>query len=263
MAVDLVEEFDVSIQHVAIKFNVSLRPSSITNDKFLVATDEATPVDINDPFETIDLGDPEQWNPVARLLRLTWKDDILDPVTAYTFTITGLLNVLGQEIDDWVGGFTTGDTVNTATDGLPPDPDPVTIVDYSIVSNVFDELVLTTANTIFQVESTDPILGDYYLPPDYHDGRVEITFTDEPALISVMDGIRAQKRLLSRGPSRWEDVDVNISKSNRVVYVDFPSIDHYPEAATPATETVYYTDGYSYFDTNYKYRIILSGDIHT
>jgi hypothetical protein len=45
------------------------------------------------------------------------------------------------------------------------------------------------------------------------------------------------------------------------VYVDLPSIDHYPEAATPSTATVYNQSGYSYYAENYKYRVLISKNL--
>lgn len=262
MAVDLVEGIDITITHVVIKFGVSLQQASIQNECFVVATDEATPVEVGAPFVTINLLD--DYNTVARALELTWNEDALEPETDYTLTITGLNNVLGQTLEDWTVQFTTGEQVNNPLDGLPPAATPVSIIDYSIVSNAFDTVIINPESQGFRVVSTDPELGDYYLPPDYNNGRVEIVFSAAPATASVTArNFKAQRRAIMRGPSRWENVDVQLGQHNKTVYVEFPSIDHYPEAATPATDVVYNTSGYEYFSENYKYRIIVSKDIST
>lgn len=262
MAVDLVEEIEITVTEVTIQFNVSLRASAITNDKFLVATDEATPVSVTDPFETIDLN--EDYNSVSRTLTLHWSDDVLTASTGYVLTISGLKNILGQVLDDWAVSFTTGDTVNTALDGLPPAPEEVSIVDYSIVSSVFDTFAIPVDTAIFQLIEVDPVNGDYYLPADYHNGRIRLTFNIAPASTSVNStNIKVQQKEISRSPARWEDVDARLSQSGVNVYIDLPSVDHYPEAATPATEVVYYTSDYEYFSENYKYRIVISKNLTT
>jgi hypothetical protein len=262
VAVDLVEAIDITAHEVTIQFNVSLRASSITNDKFLVATDEATPVSITDPFDTIDLN--EDYNSVSRTLTLHWANDVLTPATDYTLTISGLKNILGQTLNDWVVQFTTGDTVNTALDGLPPAPEEVSIVDYSIVSTVFDTFAIPLDTVTFRFVEADPPNGDYYLPADYHYGRIRLTFSQAPAVTSVNStNIKVQKKEISRSPARWEDIDARLSQNGIYVYVDLPSVDHYPEAATPAETVVYYTSGYEYFSENYKYRIVISKNLTT
>ena len=59
---------------------------------------------------------------------------------------------------------------------------------------------------------------------------------------------------MQRTPARWEKVETQISlhSTNPDVFIDFPSND-----ATP----VYNTDGKTYFEKGYKYRIIVSKEI--
>ena len=262
MGTELLEEADVTAYNVRLKFAVSVRTASITNSKFVVTTDEATPVVVSDPFETIDLG--SDYNTVSRTLTLQWKDDALEPLTDYVLTISDLENVLGQDIADGIVEFSTGDTVNSSTDGLPPAPTPVSIIDHSVISTVYDSLVAASVSTSFEVDSIDPINGDYYLPADYKNGRITITFTKAPAVSSVNErNFKVQRKPISRSHSRWEDLEVQVSSSGKKVYVDIPSVDYYPEAATPSTEVVYYTDGYEYYSENYKYRLIISKNVAT
>lgn len=261
MAVDLVEEIDISVQYVVIKFGVSLQASSIQNSCFIVATDVATPVVIEDPFMDIALTD--DYNGISRLLTLTWQDDVLTPLTDYTLTISGLKNVLGQDYDDWTVQFTTGDEVNSALDGLPAPPVSTSVIDHSLVSGAFDSVVINPANQPFGVAEIDPLDGDYYLPPDYNNGRITVTFTEQPDIGTLNSTtVKVQKREIKRGPSRWENIDVRILSSATLLYIDLPAIDYYPELATPYEGTpIYNTTGYSYFEENMKYRVILSKNI--
>jgi hypothetical protein len=261
VAVDLVEEIDIDVQFVTLKFGVSLQTASIHNDCFTVATDAATPVAITDPF--LEIAVAEDYNPISRILSLSWSEDALEPNTDYTLTIAGLKNVIGQELSELVLQFTTGDSVNTSTDGIPVAPPTTSVIDYSIVSGAFDDIVVNPANQLFGVDTADPINGDYYLPADYNNGRVTVTFTEQPDIGTLNSNtVKVQKRPIQRGPSRWETIDVRILSSATLLYIDFPAIDHYPETATPYEGSpIFYTSGYSYFEENMKYRIILSKNI--
>jgi hypothetical protein len=63
-----------------------------------------------------------------------------------------------------------------------------------------------------------------------------------------------QRKKIQTHPARWQNLttQVSIHSWKPEVYIDFPSLD-----ATP----VYFTSGKDYFETSYKYRIILSKDI--
>ena len=65
---------------------------------------------------------------------------------------------------------------------------------------------------------------------------------------------KAQRKKIQRTPTRWETIEVEISMHSwkPEVYVDFPSTD-----ATP----VYNTAGSDYYESGYKYRIIVSKDV--
>ena len=59
-----------------------------------------------------------------------------------------------------------------------------------------------------------------------------------------------QRKKIQKSPSRWESVETRVLMHSwkPEVYVDFPSLD-----ATPS----YYSDNKDYFETGYKYRIII------
>lgn len=260
MAGELVENIEVTPFHVKLQFGMSIKVTSITNEKFAVTTNGATPSTVEDPF--VDIAVNSDYNAVGRTLMLYWNDDVLEPETEYILEISDLLNVLGQDIPDWSVRFTTGESVNTDDDNLPAPIPEVTIVDYSVISDAYDDLLIDPVNRQFSIDSVDPFNGDYYLPGDYNKGRITITFTQAPANDSVNStNFKVQKREIKRGPSRWETIDAQISQSGTKVYIDLPSTDHYPEAATPSTEVVYFTAGYEYFEPNYKYRIIVSKNV--
>jgi hypothetical protein len=65
---------------------------------------------------------------------------------------------------------------------------------------------------------------------------------------------KPQRKKIQKTPSRWENVDTNISMHSWKpdVYVDFPSTD-----ATP----VFYIDDKTYFEKGYKYRVIVSSEV--
>jgi len=268
-------EADVSLNIFRIKFSFGVKVSSITDDKFKVYTwsgDLATPsaVEVTDVFETLDIGD--DYDPISRLLTLTFVEDALTANTTYYLEVLGLQNVLGQTIPDptdyasnpWLARvqFTTGDDVFDEVAEAVPAEEPFVIVDRSIASTVFSGS--SGSSGAFKIESTDPDNGEYYLEEDYNNGRVIIKFSLRPSLESLATpNIRVQRKIMQRAPARWETITANISlDSNRPwVYIDLPSIDHWPEAATPSTDTVYYTEGFYYIEPSYKYRILLSKDI--
>lgn len=258
---DLVTSIEVTPFHVRIQFGVSIKVTSITNDKFTVTSETATPSTLVDPFS--DIAENTDYNALSRALTLYWNDGALEPETEYVLTISNLLNVLGQDIDDWSMRFTTGTVVNDPGDNLPAPVPEVTIVDYSVISDAYGSLLIDPANRQFAIESSDPFNGDYYLPADYNKGRVTIVFTQAPNTQTVNStNFKIQKREIKRGPSRWANVDAQISQAGTEVYIDMPSVDYYPATPddTPIT-TVYYTEGYEYFEENWKYRVIVSKNV--
>lgn len=260
---DLLEEVDVSADTIDLKFSVSLKTSTLINANFVLYLDLATPVVVEDAFQEIIIN--EDYNSISRVLQLRWLDDVLDPSTDYRLTISNLQTVVGHVLAPVAVLFTTGETEDDVTNPVDvPLETPPEIVDYSIKSAVFDITSLGTsgATVPFGVEESDPIQGDFYLPPDYNNGRLVVTFTGEPDLGTInADTVKLQKRSVVRGPSRWTNLEVQVSSSGSTIYIDLPSVDHYPEAATPSTITVYNTADYEYFEENTKYRLILSKNI--
>lgn len=259
-SLELVEEIAVSTYAVYLKFGYSIKVSSIENERFVVEN-QATSETLADPFQPILLED--HYNSVSRVLELYWNDSVLEPNTEYHLTITGLKDLHNNTLDDVIVSFTTGDDVTTepGDEDTPPDTDEFDIEDHSILNATW---VATTtddndsSSDTFEVDATDPENGDYYLPSNYNNGRVSIAFTQTPHGDYITAAyFKVQRRLMSRYPTRWETVDVQLSvdpDDDTIIYVDFPSTD-----ATP----VFNDEDGEYFEENYKYRIIVADSLPT
>lgn len=274
MSSELLEEATVTLTYVYVKFYHSLKASEITNDKITVATNASTPVVITSPFDDIDL--LEDYNSISKTLTLRWASSSsgnvnkLEPNTTYNITFSGFVTTYGAIIDDHVVTFTTGDQTIPDSEELVPKDDPVTVIDNTVRRLIFSSsvspgsFILSGSSSSFKVESFDPIDGEYYLEPDYLNGRMVVEFSFRPKDEFLMSPyIKVQRKEIKRGPVRWEPVNAMISIDDHYpwVYIDLPSIDHYPEAATPSSDVVYRESGYYYYEKNYKYRVILSRDI--
>jgi len=258
---------DSDVSYLKITFLKTLLAASLTNYAFLVSTDAATPVSISDPFDTIDVTDPLQYNSIAKVITLRFKANKLAASTTYNVTITGVTDVNGNIFpDDTSVQFTTPDTYDSGyLDVLPAEAQVIQVVDQSINRNIQDSVIeLVKANVNFYIESTYPENQEWYINPDENSGRVIITFSTLPsATFLTSKYIKVQRKKIQRKPSRWENISVEISADNDepLVYIDFPSYDYYPEAATPSTVVAYATPGYGYFEEGYKYRIVMSKSI--
>ena len=257
---ELIEEYTVTNVYVKIKFGVTVKVSSILNASFLLFNTDATPSSIANPFKTISL--VRDYNSISRILYLYFSEDVIQSNTPYSFTATNLTDVLDNVLPNSTFTFAT-QTLSIDASTMPEFvyPDPI-IVDYSISDSVFSIPTNNgTNNTILSLASSYPSDNSYYLFEDENNGRLELTFNFPPLEEYLTSPhIKVQKREIKKGPSRWVDVPAEITLDNTdpVVYVDLPSVDHYPDAATPSTSTQYNQSGYTYFEPNYKYRILLA-----
>jgi len=260
---------DSDVSYIKVIFIPTLLAASLTNYAFLLSTNDASPVSVSDPFETIDVTDPLQYNSIAKTIKLRLKPNKLAASTTYNLTITGVTNVNGDIIpNDTSVQITTLDTYDSGyLDTLPASAQVIQVTDESINRNVFDSVVeLVKANVNFYIESTFPENQEWYINPNENNGRVIITFSTLPSATFLNSNyIKTQRKAIQRKPSRWENLSVKISadNDNPKVYIDFPSYDYYPQAATPSTTVVYAAPGYGYFEEGYKYRIILSKSMGT
>lgn len=257
---DLIEEYTVTDIYIKIKFGVTVKVSTIVNGNFLLNKTSATPSTISNPFKTISLG--RDYNSISRILYLYFSDGVLQSNSPYTFTTSGLTDVLDNEYINAGFSFATEviDPGASETSDLVF-PEPV-IVDYAISDNIFDIPVGNqSSSTVLSLVSQYPEDNSYYLFENENNGRISLTFNMNVSNTYISSPyIKVQKREIKKAPTRWVDVNARISfgSSHSVVNVDLPSIDHYPLAATPSTSSAYNTPSYSYFAENYKYRILIS-----
>ncbi len=254
MALNLIDYANVTLNTVAIRFGRTIKISSLVNDNFIVQTNEATPTVISSPFETINT--ITDYNQISRTLTLYW-DQYLDPNTEYVIRLYGFLDAANELIPEEQIVFTkTDDATPAAFSSIRvPDIQEVLIEDYSIRQDAYTSTQIIAKNPNFYIVGTDPQNGSFYLENDYGNGRVTITLNARPATNFLNNNFfKAQRKYIQRKPIRWETLTAQVSLHSwkPEVYVDFPSLD-----ATPS----YNTAGLDYFETGYKYRIIVSKDI--
>ena len=253
----ILQEAEVTNGYVYLKFNSTIKLTTIVQDIFTVATDVATPVEISDPFQDFTVKD--NYNTVARSLKVYWNTGKLSPSTDYTITVSGLEDAASRDIDSFELNFTTGASVDPdETETPPPTLETIEIEDFSVITDIdFSATDEVSSIDPLEVSSSDLADGAFYFDNDYNNGRVAILFSQRPNIETVTTAyIKAYRKLIQRKPIRWESVDIEVSldSSNPIVYVDFPSTDDTP---------VYFTAGSDYFEDGYKYKIVISRGVST
>lgn len=255
MALYLIDSATVSVNTVNVKFGRTVKIASLVNANFTVFTDAATPIQVGSPFRTINT--ITDYNQISRTITLYW-DVVLSSNTDYVIKITNLVDSSGVTIAEERISFTS--QTNAATPSILQESqatvlNEVLIEDKSIRADIETGYQILAKNPNFYIESINPSNGDFYLSNDENNGRVTITFSSRPASNFLTNKyFKAQRKKIQKIPSRWETVSAQVSMHSWKpdVYVDFPSDD-----ATP----VYYTDDKTYFESGYKYRVIVSGEV--
>lgn len=254
MALYLIESASVDADVVVIKFGRTVKISSIINSNFTVETTHATPLQVQSPFAPINT--ITDFNQISRTLRLFW-DVQLTSGQEYLIRVSNLLDALNETISEEKIKFTKLDdaTPSTISSLQEPEYEEILIEDRSIRTDAFSTVQILAKNPNFYIISINPSNGDFYLDNDYSNGRVTVEFNARPASNFLNSKyFKAQRKKIQRTPTRWETIEVEISMHSwkPEVYVDFPSTD-----ATP----VYNTAGSDYYESGYKYRIIVSKDV--
>lgn len=254
MALDLIEHAEVSLNTVIIKFGRTIKISSLKNENFVVQTSAATPTTVVAPFLTIN--SITDYNQISRTLTLYW-DTTLQSQTEYRIRVINFLDAANELIAEEQILFSTTEaaTPSAFSSIRVPEIQEVYIEDHSIRTDAFTSVQIIAKNPNFYITETNPSNGDFYLPNDYNNGRVTITFSARPASNFLNNYyFKAQRKKIQRQPSRWETVGASISMHSwkPEVYVDFPSDD-----ATP----LFNEEESSYFESGYKYRVIVSKDV--
>lgn len=254
MALNLIEYATVGPDIVVVKFARTIKISSIINSNIIVQTADATPSVMSNPFRTIDtLND---YNQISRILRLYW-DKVLVGDKQYDIRFVNFVDAASQIIPEEKVRFTTKEsaTPSSIADPQPPIIKELLVEDKSILVEPYITYQIVAKNPDFYIKSVDPSNGDFYIDPSYNNGRVIIEFNERPASnFLYLNYFKAQRKKIQRTPNRWENLEANVSMHSRKpeVYIDFPSLD-----ATPS----YNVEGKIYFESGYKYRIIVSKDI--
>lgn len=254
MALNLLDYAQVDINTVVIKFGRTIKISSLKNENFIVQTTAATPTVVGNPFMPINT--ITDFNQISRTLTLYW-DAPLQANTEYVIRVVNFLDAANELIAEEQVCFLRGDDATPASFSSirVPDIQEVYIEDHSVRTDAYTSVQIIAKNPNFYISAVNPISGDFYLDNSYNNGRVVISFNSRPAS-NFLNNIyfKAQRKKIQRTPSRWENITARISMHSwkPEVYVDFPSDD-----ATP----VYYADDKSYFESGYKYRIIVSKDV--
>lgn len=255
MALYLIDNATITRDTVIVKFGRTVKISSLINTNFTVFTDEATPQQVVSPFKTIDT--LMDYNQVSRILTLRWKV-ILQSNTDYKINVQNLIDSSGVTVPTESISFSTA--IESATPGAllessAPVVNEILVEDKSIRRDITVGYQILAKNPNFYIESTDPSNGEFYLNEDENNGRATIVFNSRPASNFLNKKyFKAQRKKIQRTPVRWEQVEARISMHSwkPEVYVDFPSND-----ATP----VYNIDDKVYFESGYKYRIIVSSEV--
>lgn len=258
MALYLIEHATVDADVVIIKFGRTVKISTLINPNFTVHTTDATPVQVNSPFAAINT--ITDYNQISRTLRLFWDKQLIAN-KEYKITVSNLFDAVNEKIPDESIIFTKNDDatpssiVPNITSYQEPQYEEILIEDKSIRTDAFSTVQILAKNPNFYIVSIDPANGDFYLDNSYNNGRVVISFNARPASNFLnLNYFKVQRKKIQRIPSRWELVDANISMHSwkPEVYIDFPSND-----ATP----MFHPENGKYFETGYKYRILMSKDI--
>lgn len=255
MSLLLIESSIVNVDKVILKFARAVNVSSIKDECFVVETNVATPTEVVSPFRPINY--LTDYNQISRVLNLYW-DNVLPANTEYKLIVTGLRGSAGQVLEDDFITFSTGIESATPSELLKPGGtiiDSVLISDKSVRVDIQTGYQILAKNPEFYISETIPSSGDFYIDASENKGRVVIKFNQRPAANFLSTKFfKAQRKKIQRTPSRWETVNVRVSMHSwrPEVYVDFPSIEESP---------VFYENDKIYYETGYKYRVIVSSQI--
>lgn len=255
MALYLIDNATVTIDTVIIKFGRTVKISSLVNSNFVVQTNEATPTVVSSPFKTINT--LVDYNQISRTLTLYWNT-VLSGNQDYVIRLVNLIDSSGVTVPEEHISFTSDS--ESATPALLESitgtiVNEVLIEDKSVRADIETGYQILAKNPEFYIESVVPSNGEYFVDDSETNGRVTITFNTRPASNFIASKyFKAQRKKIQRTPSRWEAVAavVSIHSWRPEVYVDFPSND-----ATP----VFFTEDKTYFESGYKYRVIISPEV--
>lgn len=254
--IDAVTALDENM--VVIRFGKTIKISSLVNANFIVQTNTATPTVVSNPFQPIQT--IIDYNQISRTLKIYWSDNVMMTDGAeYLLRLVNFIDAANESVPEeqilftWKIDQATPPSFSSVKE---PEVKEVLVQDKSIRTDAYTSIQILAKNPDFYIENIDPVNGDFYLENSYNNGRVKIVFNERPALNFLNNTyFKAQRKKIQRTPTRWESVETRLRMHSwkPEVYVDFPSLDD----ATPS----YFTENKDYFESGYKYRIIVSKDI--
>lgn len=249
---EILERASITRFFIRLKFKVYIQVSSLDAGKFTFETTDATPITY--PFKAINTKD--DYNSISRVLTLYFNGVELPPESKdYHLTIAGLRSASGFDLLEETLLLPYSWENDTVTEHQE-EPE-FTIEDKSIkVVSIIDPSELEQSiNEDFYIVSVDPEDESIFLDSDYNNGSIAIEFSSNPNITQISPPyIRVQRRQVGGTSFKWQDVDIKtaLDAHKPVVYIYLPSLD-----ATP----VYFTDGGEYFESGYKYRVLLSSNL--
>jgi len=271
---DTLQSMQVVSTYLELKFKLTPKTSTLTNDSFRLYSYVGTPIEpienmdyadlanhteILDAFESIVLH--EHYNSVARSLTLFFKD---------TLELLSGWYILGMDGVDQASGTAFAPeaivfSYNQSTVADPPvgtTPTEFTIIDNSIKQDAFSTTeMISAANLQFYITSTDPEADSLFISPDYNRGRIIVNFSMRPSIAYINeDYIKVQQKKIDILPARWETIPAlfQLDSASPRLYISLPAFDGDGNILEPL---VYSEDGYDFFKSGYKYRIRFLGSI--
>jgi hypothetical protein len=250
----LVNNFIVGVNSLQIKFVRSVQISSLLDENFVLTKASQPSSPISSPFR--DINTLIHYNSISRALTLFWNV-VLEANTEYVVTISNLKDGAGLTIGSDSFSFTTPEESATPSSLISTGTviEEILIQDKSVKVDFDTGYQIIAKNPEFYVKEVQPSNGSFYIDNSENNGRVTITFNQRPASNFLTSKyFKVQRKLMQRAPSRWENVpaQVSIHSWKPDVFIDFPSDD---------TTPVYYVDDKTYYQTGYKYRIIVSSEV--
>lgn len=249
---DILQSLQVGKDHIELTFKVTLQASSIESSAFLLTSNDATPATVS--FQPIDM--MEHYNSISRVLRIFYAS--IPSQGEYTLSISGLKSANGATLasEDIVITYPYSEEAEVYEPS-----DPITIYDNSIRRQAFVAAeTIRASNPYFYVVDTDPDNDSVFVEHDHNRGRISVTFSDRPSpQFLTSQFIKVQKKNM-RKVGRWETLPISMSLDSYypTLYIYIPAVD---EDATPSATPIYGVDGLSYYEDNYKYRVIISKQV--
>lgn len=242
----------------AIRFGRTIKISSLKNQNFIVQTNSSTPSRVSNPFLPIQT--IVDYNQISRTFKIYWdRDSNLVSGTQYLIRLVNFLDAANETIPEeqisftWIGDAATPSSFSSVR---APDATEILVEDKSIRTDAFTSVQILAKNPEFYISDVYPSNGDFYIENNFNLGRAKITFSARPASNYLNNTFfKCQRKKIQRNPSRWENISTNVQLHSwkPEIYVDFPSLNN----STPSYNTI----GKEYFESGYKYRIIVSKNV--